>query len=79
MRGNVFIVGLGLIGGSLALNIKKQHPEAVIYGYDVNKEEIEKAIILKIIDEGTESFQKGSELADLIILATPVLETQKLM
>jgi len=79
MRGNVFIVGLGLIGGSLALNIKKQHPDAIIYGYDVNEAEIEKAIILKIIDEKVASFQSGSELADLIILATPVLETQKLM
>ncbi|MGV3465786.1 MAG: prephenate dehydrogenase [Heyndrickxia sp.] len=79
MRGNVFIVGLGLIGGSLALNIKKEHPDAIIYGYDVNEEEIEKAIILKIIDKKAASFQSGSELADLIILATPVLETQKLM
>lgn len=79
MRGNVFIVGLGLIGGSLALTIKKQHPDCLIYGFDVNEEEIDKAIILKIIDKKAASFQEGAELADFIILSTPVLETEKLM
>lgn len=79
MRGNVFIVGLGLIGGSLALTIKKQHPDVIIHGYDVNEEEMNKAIILKIIDKKAESFQQGAEIADLIILSTPVLVTEKLM
>ncbi|MBS4173271.1 prephenate dehydrogenase [Bacillus sp. FJAT-49736] len=79
MRGNVFIAGLGLIGGSLALTIKKQHPNSVIYGFDVVTEEMDKASFLKVIDKRAESFQKGAEIADLIILATPVLETERLM
>jgi prephenate dehydrogenase len=79
MRGNIFIVGLGLIGGSLALSIKKRHSDAKIFGFDVNQNEMEKACLLKIIDEKVDSFQEGAELADLIILATPVLETEKLI
>ena len=33
---NIFIVGIGLIGGSMALDIQKQYSEAVIYGIDVS-------------------------------------------
>lgn len=79
MKGNVFIVGLGLIGGSLALTIKNQHPNAKIYGLDVHQHEIEKAIERGVIDEKVDSLQQGAELADLIILSTPVLELKKIM
>ncbi|WP_404452239.1 prephenate dehydrogenase [Virgibacillus necropolis] len=79
MDGNVFIVGLGLIGGSLALTIKNQHPNAKIYGYDIKQSEIEKANALQIIDEKVDSIRQGAESADLIILSAPVLETEKLM
>ncbi|MFZ3578448.1 prephenate dehydrogenase [Virgibacillus sp. DJP39] len=79
MNGNVFIVGLGLIGGSLALAIKNQHPQATICGYDVKQSEMEKAKALHIIDEKIASFQHGAESADLIILSTPVLQMEKLM
>nr|WP_259545288.1 prephenate dehydrogenase/arogenate dehydrogenase family protein [Heyndrickxia oleronia] len=77
MKGNVLIVGLGLIGGSLALTIKKQHPSAKIYGLDIYQHEIEKAIKFNVIDEKVDSLQQGAELADLIILSTPVLGTEK--
>lgn len=78
MNGNVFIVGLGLIGGSLALTIKNQHPHATIFGYDVKQSGMETAIKLNIIDEKVDSFRQGAELADLIILSTPVLAMEKL-
>ncbi|MHC0035329.1 prephenate dehydrogenase [Pseudoneobacillus sp. C159] len=79
MKGNVFLVGLGLIGGSLALTIRNKHPQAKIYGYDVHQQEIEKAIELNVIDEKVDTLQQGAELADLIILSTPVLEMKKIM
>ncbi|MED1205000.1 prephenate dehydrogenase [Heyndrickxia acidicola] len=77
MQGNVFIVGLGLIGGSLALTIKRQHPKATIIGYDVKKNEMELAKILGVIDECSENFQSDAERADLVILAAPIIETEK--
>ncbi|WP_163969649.1 prephenate dehydrogenase [Oceanobacillus halotolerans] len=79
MRGNVLIVGLGLIGGSLALAIKNKHPEAQIYGYDKRKSEAETAKSLQIIDEKVTSFRKSAELADVIILAIPVLQMKRVM
>lgn len=79
LKGNVFIVGLGLIGGSVALAIKNRHPDAEIYGYDVRKSEIETAVLQNIIDVKVESLKQGSEAADLIILATPVTAMEKVM
>jgi prephenate dehydrogenase len=79
LKGHVFVVGLGLIGGSMALAIKKEHPEAVIIGFDVNEEEAELARTLKVIDEIAISLEDGMERADLIILATPVMQTEKIL
>ncbi len=79
MEGNVFVVGLGLIGGSMALAIKKAHPNAVIIGYDVNENELKLARSLKVIDEIASSLEQGLRQADLIILATPVMQTEKIL
>lgn len=79
MHGNILIVGLGLIGGSLALAIKKQHPEVRIYGYDVNTNELTTAKSLHVIDEEAISLREGAEIADVIILSTPVLQMEKVM
>jgi Prephenate dehydrogenase len=38
---NILIVGLGLIGGSIALGIKRDHPTIIISGYDVNASALE--------------------------------------
>ncbi|GLY09794.1 prephenate dehydrogenase [Pseudobacillus badius] len=79
MRGTVFIAGLGLIGGSLAKAIKAAHPQAEILGYDIRANEVGLAEALNIIDKKADTFQEGAEQADLIILAVPVLQTEKLI
>jgi prephenate dehydrogenase len=61
------IIGLGLIGGSMALAIKK-HLNAGIYGMD--KYHQSKAMDLGLIDEEL-SVEKISEM-DIVIIATPV-------
>ncbi|MGM0845958.1 MAG: prephenate dehydrogenase [Bacillota bacterium] len=72
MKGTVLAAGLGLIGGSLCISIKKAHPEARIVGYDKNKEQQILAKELGVIDEEAGSFEEAAEAADLIILAAPV-------
>ncbi|TCK05510.1 UNVERIFIED_ORG: prephenate dehydrogenase [Anoxybacillus amylolyticus] len=79
MEGKVFIVGLGLIGGSIALAIKKAHPEAMIIGYDVNERQLGLARSLKVIDEAARSPEDGYGQADLIVLAVPVMQTEALL
>ncbi|WP_343836575.1 prephenate dehydrogenase [Salinibacillus aidingensis] len=68
----VFIVGLGLIGASLAKNIKKNIPKAWMVGMDSNPDTIEYALKYNIIDEATASFEEGVHKADIIILGTHI-------
>ncbi|HWO78797.1 MAG TPA: prephenate dehydrogenase [Bacillus sp. (in: firmicutes)] len=80
MEGNVLIIGLGLIGGSVALAIKKEHPECIISGYDLNPDSMKLAHMLQVIDEGVEDDQhllRTAKNADLIILATPVQQSEQ--
>ncbi|MFD2445851.1 prephenate dehydrogenase [Bacillus sp. CGMCC 1.16607] len=79
MEKSVFIIGLGLIGGSLALCIKNVHPNIKIFGYDINKVEMNKAVKLGIIDEMVEDLPKGAKNADFIFISAPVLETAKIL
>jgi len=67
----ITIIGVGLIGGSLGLALKKKNPKFKISGID-KLEIIEKAIARGAIDEGTINLENGTKEADIIILATPV-------
>ncbi len=67
---NIYIIGVGLIGGSIALDIKKIHPDVTIYGIDQNPVHINEAISLKIIDKKAEISDLKD--ADLVILSIPV-------
>lgn len=67
---NIFVVGVGLIGGSFALDIKKSNPNAVIYGIDKNETHLEDAIKLGVIDK--KSSLEDLSKAEMVILAIPV-------
>ncbi|WP_408008834.1 prephenate dehydrogenase [Pseudalkalibacillus sp. A8] len=78
MKRRVLLIGVGLIGGSLALSIKKEHDVQII-GYDPNEENCKLAKSLEVIDDHSSDLQGEAEQADLIILAAPVEETIKLL
>ncbi|GAE34565.1 prephenate dehydrogenase [Halalkalibacter akibai JCM 9157] len=78
MKRTVLIVGLGLIGGSIALAIRKEH-NVHIRGFDISEEQMRMALSLKVIDEATPSIEEGVKAADLIIFATPVIKTEQLI
>ncbi|SMO44470.1 prephenate dehydrogenase/prephenate dehydrogenase [Balnearium lithotrophicum] len=67
----ICIVGLGLIGGSFALNLKLKGFPGKITAVDINPEAVEKGIELKIIDKGSLKYSIVSS-ADLVVIATPV-------
>ncbi|MFE1244291.1 prephenate dehydrogenase [Fictibacillus sp. NPDC058756] len=75
---NVLLIGVGLIGGSIALTIKNEH-EAVIAGYDVQTANCETAVKLGVIDRIASDLQHDAANADLIIIATPVEATLIIM
>jgi prephenate dehydrogenase len=65
------IVGLGLMGGSFALAIRKIFKDLEIVGYDHNDQHILEALELNIIDRVAEELIEFKDF-DLIILAIPV-------
>ncbi len=67
----VVVVGLGLLGGSFALAIKKYFKTAYVWGVDKNDQHCLEALSLGIVDE-INSLEKVFNQADWIILATPV-------
>jgi prephenate dehydrogenase len=66
----VFIIGTGLIGGSFALDIQEQYPEATIYGVDHNHEHLKEAKKLGIIHK--ESRLDQIYEGEIIFLTIPV-------
>ncbi|WP_417235906.1 prephenate dehydrogenase [Bizionia paragorgiae] len=73
----VYIIGIGLIGGSLAKDIKKSRPDITIHGIDTSAQHLNEALELGIIDEKTTV--EAIDKADLIILSTPVDAAVKLL
>lgn len=67
---NVYIIGVGLIGGSLALDIKALFPDTSIFGIDTNENHLNDAIQLKLID--AKATFNDLQHADFVILAIPV-------
>lgn len=67
---NVAIIGLGLMGGSLALSLKKLDFIKSVVGLDHNKRHQEEALVLNLVDKIIE-FDALKEF-DVIFLAIPV-------
>lgn len=78
MKLNVTIIGLGLIGGSLGLALKRD-PEVQVTGYDRSFSTLDQAFRRGIIDTIATSIENACEQADVIIFATPVNTTVALM
>lgn len=66
----IYIIGVGLIGGSLALDIKSKNEQAKIFGIDTNDSHLEEALQLDIIDQKA-SYDDLKD-ADLVVLSIPV-------
>jgi prephenate dehydrogenase len=67
---NIYVIGVGLIGGSIALDAKGLNPDAKIFGIDSNEKHLQEAIALGVIDEAA-TFDDLSK-ADLVIVSVPV-------
>jgi len=65
------IIGLGLIGGSLARDLRKSKFVTEFIGIDANNENAKKAVELGLVDR-VESLEKGIQDTDIIIIAIPV-------
>lgn len=74
---NVYIIGIGLIGGSFALDLKALKSDVVIYGIDQNEAHLATALELGLIDK--KAVLEDVKNANMVLLAIPVNATLKLL
>lgn len=67
----ITIIGIGLIGGSLAITLKENGFASRIIGVDQSQENLDKAIRRRLIDEDME-LTEAVAAADIVVVATPV-------
>ncbi|QJP33424.1 prephenate dehydrogenase [Nonlabens sp. Ci31] len=74
---NIFLIGTGLIGGSMLKDLRRHYPEAVLYGIDKVELHLQKAKENKIIDQV--ATLEDLKIADLVIVSIPVDATLKVL
>ena len=70
-RKKIAIVGVGLIGGSLAIQLHEKKISSKLIGVENNKEHAKKAIELELVDE-LMNLDDAIAASDVIVLAIPV-------
>lgn len=75
----VFVIGLGQIGGSIARVLTENRLVSDVIGFDIDKAVTELAGERRYIDKQADSISDGINHADLIIIATPIRTTIKLI
>lgn len=69
----ITLIGVGLIGGSFVLELKRLGLVKKIVGIDLSRENLNRALERNVIDEASEYIdEKSIADADLIVIATPV-------
>ncbi len=73
----IAVVGLGLVGGSLALAAKQAWPRALVIGVDTN-DVLERAVHMHAVDVGANDIVVAAD-AELVVLAAPVAANIQLL
>ena len=75
----VCIIGLGLIGGSIGLAMKRSKISNQIIGFARSNSTLKRAIELGLVDKVNDNLEDAVNDCDLIILATPLSTFKKLV
>jgi len=70
--GKLVVIGVGLIGGSFALALKRARAVRRVVGVGRTRSNLDDALRLKVIDEASRDPAQAVRDADLVLLATPV-------
>ena len=70
MKKKIYVIGVGLIGGSFAIDMRKLFPKSTIIGIDNSEIHLKKALELKLIDETSELSKINNP--DIIVISVPV-------
>jgi prephenate dehydrogenase len=75
----VVIFGVGLIGGSFALALKHARAATTIVGMGRSQQALERALELGIVDQVGASVGDAMRGADLVLIAAPVAQTERIL
>lgn len=75
----VAIIGLGLIGGSLACALRQRRLTGEVVGFDKRPDELALAAELGVIDRAADSLEDAVRGSDLVVLAVPVRATRSVL
>ena len=80
MYDRIVIIGVGLIGGSLGLAVKRKHPGSLVIGVS-SPQAVATAVEMGAIDRGVAYDLAGAEAAqaDLVVLCTPISRILELL
>lgn len=78
-RARVTIVGLGLVGASMGLAIRKARPEVEVVGHDSSADATRRAQKLGAIEKSEWNLINACERADVLVLATPAQAVREIM
>ena len=73
------IIGVGLIGGSLARALRRKRACGQVVGYGRDIENLKKAVALGVIDEYSLTVASAVKEANMVVLATPLATTEPLL
>lgn len=73
------IIGVGLIGGSLARALRKAKLVNRVTGCNRNEDTLKKAIELDVIDDYSLDINEAVTGADVVVICTPLSTTEKLL
>jgi prephenate dehydrogenase len=74
----ITIIGIGLIGGSMAITLREDRFADKIIGVDANPSHCEKALELGLVDEIL-PLEEAVSKSDLVIIATPINAAEALL
>lgn len=77
MTKKTYIIGMGLIGGSWAKDLRIAYPNMEFCGIDSNKKHLQLALEMGLVDKPAELNELNQ--ADVVILAIPVKAAQELL
>jgi prephenate dehydrogenase len=77
--GKVVVFGIGLIGGSFARGLKRAGACAQVVGLDRSQDSLVRALELGIIDSIGGPLSQVMADADLVLLAAPVAQTERIL
>ena len=72
------IIGVGLIGGSLARALRNKKVCNSVIGFGRNRDNLKKAVELNVIDEFSEDIHRVVNKADVVVIATPLATYESL-